>query len=264
MDFGIAKKVALVSGASKGIGRACAEELANEGCHVVVVARGQEAIDSVVASIKGRGGSAAGVSADMTNEAGIQKALKFTRDTFGHPDIVVFNVYGPTHGRWDETKEEDYRVAYEHIVMSLVILTREVEGHMRAQKWGRLVTIGSICIKEPHRKLPLVTANVTRVAAAAFNKSISAELGIYGITVNTLATGGFATERYKTWMSKDAEKNGVPWDEYKSEEAAHVPVGRMGRPDEMAAVCAFICSERASYVTGQTIVVDGGLVEALY
>jgi 3-oxoacyl-[acyl-carrier protein] reductase len=264
MDFGIKGKVALVSGASKGIGLACAEELASEGCKVVIVARGQVDIDTAVAAIKDRGLAAAGIASDMTSEAGIKKAVQFARDTFGDPDIVVFNVYGPTHGRWDETKLEDYRTAYQDMVMSLVILTREVEGHMRRQKWGRLVTLGSTSAKEPHRKLPLVTANVTRVGAVAFNKSISAELGIYGITVNTLATGGFVTERYKSYMIKEAERNGVTFDELTASQSDDIPVGRLGRPDEMAAVCTFLCSTRASYVTGQTIVVDGGLIEALY
>lgn len=264
MDFGIAGKVALVSGASKGIGRACAEELAKEGCKVVIVARGQQAIDEAVDAICARGLIAAGVAADMASAEGIHRAVQFARDTFGDPDIVVFNVYGPTHGRWDETQFEDYRAAYESIVMGLVVLTREVEGHMRRQQWGRLVTIGSICAKEPHRRLPLVTANVTRVGAVAFNKSISAELGIYGITVNTLATGGFATERFKSFMKKQADREGIEYDELGSELSDDVPVGRMGRPDEMAAVCAFLCSTRASYVTGQMIVVDGGAVETLW
>ena len=264
MDFGIANKVALVSGASKGIGRACAEELASNGCKVVIVARGQEGVDEAVAEMKAKGMQVAGTAADMTTAEGIKGAVDFARRTFGDPDIAVANVYGPKHGRWDETRVEDFHEAYQHIVMGLVLLIREVEGHMREQNWGRLVTIGSNCVKEPHRELPLLTANVTRVGAVALNKTLSDELATYGITVNTLATGGFATERFEAYMRKFAADNNKTYDELLAELARDVPMRRFGRPEEMAAVCGFLCSERASYVTGQTIVVDGGLTRTLW
>lgn len=264
MDFGIAGKVALVSGGSKGIGRACAEELANEGCRVVVTARGQEAIDETVAAIRAGGHEAAGIAADMTKKADIERAVAFTRDTFSPVDIAVSNVYGPQHGRWDDTKEDDFRDSYEDIVMSVVHLTRAVEGHMREQKWGRLVTIGSIAAKEPHRKLPLLTANVTRVGAVALNKTLSDELGPYGITVNTLGTGSFATDRYVRYMKEHAATAGIDFDPEGSLKRSDTPVGRIGLPEEMAAVCAFLCSSRASYLTGQMIVVDGGRVLTLW
>jgi len=264
MDFGITGKVALVSGASKGIGKACAEELASNGCKVVIVARGQEGVDAAVAEMTVKGHRIAGTTADMTTAEGVKQAVEFARSTFGDPDIAVANVYGPKHGRWDDTKEADFREAYEHIVMGLVHLTREVEGHMRRQHWGRLVTIGSNCVKEPHRKLPLLTANVTRVGAVAFNKTLSDELAPYGITVNTLATGGFATERFEEYMRQFATDNDIAYEDLLTDLAKDVPLARFGRPEEMAAVCAFLCSERSSYVTGQTIVVDGGLTKTLW
>lgn len=264
MDFGISSKTAFVSGGSKGIGNAISRDLGAEGCNVVVAARGQEAIDETVDQIKSEGGTAVGISADLTKREDIERAVQFTRDTFGPPEIAVTNVYGPTHGLFDETNDEDFREAYEHIVMSVVDLSRAVIPDMKEKGWGRLVNIGSICAKEPHRALPLVTANVTRVGVVALNKSLSAEVGPFGITVNTLATGGFFTDRYKDYMANLAAKRGENFNSEEAMRSEQTPVGRLGYPEEMAAVCTFLCSTRASYVTGQMIVVDGGRLETLW
>ena len=262
MDFGIAGKTALVSGGSKGIGRAIAEDLAREGARVLVVARGQEAIDATVEAIRREGGEAAGCSADLTTADGVDTAVAAAREAFDAPDIAISNVYGPTHGLFDETSDDDFREAYDHMVLSVVRLTRAVVPEMKKRGWGRLVNIGSICVKQPHRELPLLSANVTRVGVVGLNKSLSAELGRFGITVNTLATGGFLTDRYRAYFEKRSQEQGVPLEQML--ERPEIPVGRLGRPEEMAAVCSFLCSSRASYVTGQTIVVDGGSVETLW
>lgn len=262
MDFGISGRTALVSGGSKGIGRAISEDLAREGARVMVVARGAEAIDETVATIREAGGIAEGCAADLTAPDGIERAVAATREAFDSPDIAISNVYGPTHGLFDETTDDDFQEAYHDIVMSVVRLSRLVVPEMKKRRWGRLVNVGSICVKQPHRELPLLTANVTRVGVVGLNKSLSAELGPYGITVNTLATGGFLTDRYRAYFAKRAQEQGVPLE--RMLERPEVPVGRLGRPEEMAAVCAFLCSDRASYLTGQTIVVDGGSVETLW
>lgn len=264
MDLGIAGKVALVSGGSKGIGRAISEELGREGCKVVVTARGKEAVDETVASIHAVGGTAVGVPGDFTSQDDIDRIVDQARSAFGPIGIAVFNVYGPQSGRFDESDDTDFLAAYNDMVMSLAWMVRATVPDMKTHNWGRLVTVGSICAKEPHRELPLVTANVTRVGAVALNKSLSAELGPFGITVNTLATGGFMTERFSSYMRVRAEERGQAYDEFEAAKSQAVPVGRLGRPDEMAAVCAFLCSTRASYVNGQMIVVDGGRVTTLW
>jgi len=264
MDLGIAGKIALVSGGTNGIGKSCAEELAREGCRVVIVARDAKNVTNTVLEFREKHYDATGVSADMTKNEGIAKAVTFCKESVGHPDIVITNVHGPQHGRWDETDPEDFQIAYNDMVMSLVYLFKQVEGHMRDQRWGRIVSIGSICVKEPHRKLPLLTANVTRVAATALNKSLSDELAPYGITFNTLATGNFATDRYEEYMKKVSEDRQKPYQNVVDEQAVDIPMKRLGRPDEMASVCAFLCSTRSSYMTGQTIVVDGGVVKTLW
>jgi 3-oxoacyl-[acyl-carrier protein] reductase len=264
MDFGLSGKVALVSGGSKGIGRAISEELGQEGCRVVVTARGAQAVDETVSAIRAAGGAAVGVPADFTVKADIERVVSEGRAAFGPVEIAVFNVYGPNDGYFDESTDEAFEKSYNDIVMALVWMTRAVTPDMKAAGWGRLVTIGSICAKEPHRELPLVTANVTRVGAVALNKSLSAELGPFGITVNTLGTGGFITDRYRTYMQRMAAERGEEYDEYAAARRTDIPVGRLGYPEEMAAVAAFLCSDRASYVTGQMIVVDGGRIETLW
>lgn len=264
MEFGIAGKVAVSGGGSKGMGRAVSEDLGREGCKVVVAARGQEAVDETVASIKAAGGEAIGVYANMATKEGILEVQAAARAAWGDPDIVVGNVYGPTHGRWDDTKDEDFLSAFDSIVMSEVHLLRTFTPAMREKRWGRIVLINSIASKEPHKELPLVTANVTRVGALSLNKSVSDEIAKYGITINTIGTGGFATERYYEHMRRMVAENGREFDEREAERREEIPVGRLGRSDEMSAVIAFLCSARASYVTGQFICVDGGAVKALY
>lgn len=263
MDFGIAGKVALSSGGSKGMGKAVSIDLAREGCKVVVCARGQEAVDETVAEIRDSGGEAVPAYVDMVKRDGIAEAVRIAETSWGSPDIVIGNVYGPRHGRFEETTDEDFQEAYDQMLMSQVHLLRAVTPAMKEKGWGRIVLIGSISSKQPHKELPLVSANVTRTAALALNRSVANELGQYGITVNTIGTGGFATERYFEYMRGQAEANGVDFDEHEATRRDGYPIGRLGRPDEMSAVIVFLCSDRASYVTGQFVLVDGGAVNTL-
>ncbi|WP_242123921.1 SDR family oxidoreductase [Sphingobium sp. Sx8-8] len=263
MDFGIKGKVALSSGGSKGMGRAVSIDLAREGCRVVVCARGEEAVDETVADIRARGGEAVPAYVDMAKKDGIERAVAIAREHWGSPDIVVGNVYGPQHGRWEETSDADFQEAYDQMLMSQVHLLRAVTPAMKEKGWGRIVLIGSTSSKQPHKELPLLTANVTRVAAVALNRSVANELGRFGITINTIGTGGFATERYYSYMRKTVEAQGGVFDEREAARREEIPVGRLGTPEEMAAVIAFLCSARASYVTGQFIMVDGGSVNSL-
>lgn len=264
MDFGIAGKVALVSGGSKGMGRATAEDLGREGCKVIVTARGKEAIDDTVRSIIDAGGTAIGIPGDFTKKEEIERILAAGKAALGPIDIAVFNVYGPTTGRYEDLTDQAFTDAYNDMVLALHWMTVGLLPDMKANKWGRLVTINSISSKEVHRALPLFTANVTRVAAVSFNKTLSAEVGKYGITVNTMGTGGFLTERYSSYMRRQAEERGETYDELTAMQRDDVPIGRIGYPEEMAAAVAFLCSTRASFITGQFIVVDGGLVRTLW
>ncbi len=209
MDFGIRGKVAISSGGSKGMGRCVSEDLAREGCRVVVAARGKATVDEVVARIRASGGEAVGACVDMATKDGIDECVRIAKAAYGDPDIAVGNVYGPQHGGFDDTSDEDFRAAYEQMVMSQVHLIRAVTPAMKTKGWGRIVLIGSNSSKEPHKELPLVTANITRVGAVALNKSVANELGPHGITVNTIGTGGFATERYTSYMKRTIEAQGV-------------------------------------------------------
>jgi 3-oxoacyl-[acyl-carrier protein] reductase len=269
MDLGLAGKVAVVSGGSKGTGRACAEELAAEGAHVVVAARGKEALDDAVAAIASAGGSAVGVQADMTRQADVQAVVRAARGAFGSPDILITNVYpldvlpDPEHPKatFEECTDEDFRTVYEQCVMSIVFLVRECLPDMKAKRWGRIINIGSSYMRAAASDLTL--SNVGRIAVVGLMKSLALQLFPYGITVNSMATGGFETHvaeqyvRLKWNTTMEAMNERGPKRELRLPGRETREVGSMGQPQEMAALVVSLCSERASFTSGQVVGVAG-------
>lgn len=263
MDLGIAGKVALVFGGSKGIGLGCAHAFAAEGCPVVIAARTQSTIDAAVADVRAAGGQAAGISADCTTKDGIVRAVKAAADAFGPPDILIFNVDSGPKGSFLDVDDEVFAAANTNNVMAFRWAVLAVVPHMREKGWGRILTIGTNSVKAPHRKLPRAAQNTYRVGALALSKTLSAELGPLGITVNTLGTGAIATPQFREVFTKIAEAEGRTYEEHVAERVRAWPVPRMGTPEDMAAAAAFLCSDRAGFITGQVLVVDGGNLEVL-
>ena len=256
MDLGIDSKVVLVTGGSQGIGFGCAQRFAREGCKVAIAARTQSRIDEAVHSI---GHGCIGVSADCTTKDGIAKAVHACTESFGSaPDIAIFNVDSGPKGAFLEVDDETFAAANNNNVMAFRWLVQAVFPHMRDRGWGRILTIGTNSVKQPHRKLPRAAQNPYRVGALALSKTLSAELGQFGITVNTLGTGAIATPQFKEVFTKIAAAQGQTYEEHVAARVAEWPVRRMGTPEDMAAAAAFLCSDVTGYITGQVLVVDGG------
>jgi len=263
MDLGIKDKVALVFGGSKGIGLGCAHEFAREGCRTVIAARTRATIDAAVAEVRAAGGDVVGVSADCTTRDGIATAVQAATDAFGPPDILIFNVDSGPKGAFLEVDDETFTAANNNNVMAFRWAVQAVVPHMHARGWGRILTIGTNSVKAPHRKLARAAQNTYRVGALALSKTLSAEVGPMGITVNTLGTGAIATPQFKAVFTKIAAERGQTYDEHIAERTSHYPIPRMGTPEDMAAAAAFLCSDRAGFITGQVLVVDGGNLEVL-
>lgn len=253
MDLKIAGKVALVTGASKGIGLAIAQGLATEGCRVMLSARGEAALQQAVEGIRLKGGEAAAYSADVSNPEAIAALLAHTRERLGDPEILVINAGGPAAGRADSLPESAFAEAYELTLMSAVRLARAALPAMIARRWGRIITVTSLSIKQPVANLAL--SNTFRAAVTGFTKTLANEVAASGVTVNNVAPGYTATERLKE-LFKDAAAEAALVDT--------IPARRLAAPEEVAAAAVFLASQQAAYITGQTLVVDGGVVGATY
>lgn len=248
MDLGIDGRVALVLGASRGLGRAIAGALAREGVRVAVAARSADALEEVADEI---GGSVA--FAVDTGDADAVAALP-TRvaGALGPVEILVLNTGGPPAGDALEHDVDEWLEAYRSLVLAPVILAHACVPGMRERGWGRIVNVSSTSIREPIAGLTLSNAN--RMAAAGFLATLAREVAADGITVNTVATGRFGTERLRSLYGSEEEA---------AEQArADVPAGRLGRPQEYGDLVAFVCSERAAYLTGAVIPLDGGLTRS--
>jgi 3-oxoacyl-[acyl-carrier protein] reductase len=263
MDLGLRGKVAIVAAASSGLGKATAMDLAAEGARVVINARNEEQLQNSASEIQSAtGAEVLAIAGDVTNEDDVRRLVSETRRKFGSVDILVANAGGPPAGFFDDFSAQHYREAVELNLISTINLCREAVPHMRERGWGRIVAITSIAAKQPVENL--ILSNTARAGVLGFMKSLSQQIAADGITVNTLCPGYHLTERLKSLSSSIAKNEGVSVEDVYARWAASTPMKRIGDPKEFAAVVAFLCSERASYLTGAVIQVDGGAYRALY
>lgn len=258
MDLGLKGKTALVTAASKGMGRACAMTFAAEGARVVMCARTERDLQAAAEDVRRQTGSeVVAVAADVTRADDVKAVVRAARDAFGAVDILVANCGGPPRGGLDEVTDEQWYGAFEVSLLSVVRLIREVVPDMRRRRWGRILTIQSVSVKQPVEGLLL--SNAVRPGVFGLVKTLVPDLGRDNITINVVCPGRILTERYLS----GARQAGLPIEEYVARGAREVPLGRIGTPEEFADVLVFLASERASYVTGVALQVDGGLVRGL-
>ena len=262
MDLGLKNKVAIVAAASTGLGRAVAEELAREGAQVAVCARGAERLKQTAAEIEKATGRAVYAEAlDVTDGARVGAFVDGVEKQFGRVDICVTNAGGPPSKTFLEISIEDWRKTVDLTLMSAVHFAREVLPRMKKNRWGRLVTITSMSVKQPVDGLLL--SNSVRAAVMGLARTLANEFGPHGITVNNVCPGYTTTDRLNELVEKQSRDASVPPEAIRQKWASQIPLGRPARPEEFAALVTFLVSERASYITGTTIPVDGGWVKSL-
>jgi 3-oxoacyl-[acyl-carrier protein] reductase len=262
MDLGIKGKVALVAGASQGMGRASALGFAREGAKVSICARGEAALNEAAAMIrKETGGEVLSMVADMAKVEDIHRFVNKSAEHFGRVDIIVNNAGGPPPGEFMKFTDEDWNNAYNLSFMSTMRMTREAVPHMRKVGGGRVINITSYSVKEPIAGL--VLSNAVRSAVIGMAKTLSRELATDNILINNVCPGRIDTERAQKLNKARADRLKRPIEEINREMAAEVPLGRYGTAEEAADLIVFLGSERASYITGTTIQIDGGLVRGI-
>lgn len=262
MNLGLTGKVALVPAASQGLGRAVALAFAREGARVSICSRDAVAINEVAGLIRAQGGEVLAQVADVTKPDDIARLVHGTVDHFGGIDVLVTNAGGPPAGGFDRFSDADWQAAFELTLMSVVRLIRETLPAMRARGGGRIVCMTSSSIKQPIPNLLL--SNVMRAGVAGLAKTLADELAGENIRVNTIVPGRIATARVAHLDRVNAERQGVDVAVIEEREASRIPMRRYGEADEFADGVVFLASDRASYITGATLQVDGGLIRSLW
>ena len=262
MDLGLKGRVAIIGGGSKGLGRACADSLAQEGANLVICSRNAQELDQAAGEIgKASGVEVLAVPGDLSQLPDIQHLVKRTVDHFGRLDVLVNNSGGPPAGRAADTTEEVWRQSIDMALMFFIRMSREAVPHMKEGGWGRIVNILASSVYQPIDNL--VTSGVTRMGAVAFAKSLADEVGRDNILVNNVAPGYLLTDRMMHIFETRSKDAGANVEDLLQAHSATIPVGRLGRPEELGNLVAFLSSEKNSYTTGATILVDGGVVRSV-
>lgn len=262
MDLELKERIAIVAASSRGLGKACALELAREGAQVVISARDRARLVAAADEIRDvTGVEVLPVETDLTNAAQIQHLVNVTLQHYDHIDILVTNNGGPPAGFFDDFDDQAWLTAHQMILMSAVRLIRAVLPTMRAQQWGRIINITSVSVKQPIDNLLL--SNVYRPGVIGLAKTLSAQVAADGITINNVAPGYTRTDRVLELAQARAAAQGQTVEKVLADTTVSYPMKRMGEPEELAALVAFLASERASYITGTTIQVDGGYVRGI-
>jgi 3-oxoacyl-[acyl-carrier protein] reductase len=263
MDLGLKGKVALVAAASRGLGRAVAEELAAEGASLVICARGAEALqiarDQIAAST---GAPVLALPADVTSPEDVARIVNAGNAQFGRIDILVTNAGGPPAGKIEALNSDQWEAATRLTLFSVIELTRHVLAGMKERHWGRILNIASISVKQPVANL--VLSNSLRAGVVGFARTLANEVAADGITVNNILPGYTRTERVQQLAEMMAQKEGISPADFTARWEEEIPMKRLGEPREFGALAAFLVSERASYITGTSIQVDGGWIRSLF
>jgi len=262
MDLGLRGKVALVAAASRGLGRATALGLAAEGANLVMCARGAKDLEAARDEIaKSTGVEIHTVVADVSNAADVDKVTKEALAKFGRVDILFTNAGGPPAGTFEKHSWDVWEQAVNLTLRSVVEMTRAVLPGMRERKWGRVINVTSIAAKQPVDML--ILSNSIRAAVTGFARTLANEVATDGITVNNILPGYTRTERVEHLADATAAKEGVTRSEVVARFEREIPMRRLGEPSEFAALAVFLASQQASYITGQSIAVDGGWIKSL-
>lgn len=254
MDFGLHGKVAMVAAASKGIGLACAKALAAEGCAISICARTEEDLERAATEI---GEETRTYVVDVASPEDLAWWVATTQSDLGTPEILVTNTGGPPAGPVWELTDEQWRHGVESTLMNVTRMTGLVAPMMRERGWGRIIHISSYVARAPSCLLPI--SSTLRAGLIALTKVQAQELARHGVTVNGVLPGSTLTDRQRHLAEIRASREGTTLDEALHRQAQEVPVQRLAEPEEIAAAAAFLCSEQAGYITGQSILVDGGL-----
>lgn len=262
MDLGIRDRVALVAASSKGLGRGCAEVLAEEGARLVMCARGVDALEDAAAAIRNAAGvQVVEVAADLSVPEEVDRVIEAGLREYGGVDILVTNTGGPPAGAFEDHDREAWHQAVRNNLDSVLNLVRGVLPGMKERGWGRIINITSIAVKEPIDSL--ILSNSVRAAVTGFARTLANEVAPDGVTVNNVMPGYTRTDRVEELSRKSAELHGTTQAEEIAKWERQIPVGRLAEPRELGALVAFLASDQAAYITGTSIAVDGGWLRAL-
>lgn len=263
METGLKNKTVLITASSMGIGKAAAELFTEEGCRVAISSRSKENLLSTAKELKEKYSTEVFWSVcDLNKQKDIENTFAAVNSHFGNIDILVNNCGGPIPGLFQELEEDDWNLAYEQVLLSVVRFSKLVLPGMMANYWGRIINITSISVKQPIDNLML--SNSMRAGVTGFTKSLSNEVAKFNITVNSVAPGMTLTRRLYELAVVQGKEKGKSHEEILVEMAKRIPLNRLAKPEEIASVIVFLASKQASYVNGVTIHVDGGYIKSVY